>query len=202
MADDKMRTIRLGEVVVAPPTPGIKQSSSGVGAPVHFIGAAAVVDGRAGLEVVPTELTYAAPRDRLVAEGDLLLLNRGLERRDRVPCSVVRFKEAAAFAETLTRVRLDPTLVDADYVRLFLTSRRGATALAAATAGGSVSVLRKDALLDVELVVPDLPAQHRAVEKMRQLETQVREAEDTASLLRDLYDTTREGLIGGQLRVT
>jgi restriction endonuclease S subunit len=147
----------------------------------------------------PTDVTYGDLKGRTVQRNDLLLVARGVERHESVPCAVVKFDGPAAFAESLIRLRVDRARVLPDYLRLYLTSRRGSAALAAAATGSVISNLRRDALQEVEIYLPDLGTQEKIVEIMSSVETQLGEVSATLKTFQDLYDTTREGFAAGIL---
>ena len=114
----------------------------------------------------------------------------------------MRFDAPAAFAESLIRLRVDQTRVHPDYMRLYLTSRRGSAALAAAATGSVISNLRREALQEVEVYLPALETQRKVVEVVTNIELQLADVETTLDLLRDLYDTAREGFTAGILSPT
>jgi restriction endonuclease S subunit len=130
---------------------------------------------------------------------DLLLVARGVERHESVPCAVVKFDRPAAFAESLIRLRVDQARVLPDFLRLYLTSRRGSAALAAAATGSVISNLRRDALQEVEIYLPHVDAQKKIVEIMSSVETPLGDVSATLKTFQDLYDTTREGFAAGIL---
>ena len=138
-------------------------------------------------------------KGRFVQEGDLLLVARGVERHGSVPCATVRFDTPAAFSEWLIRLRIDQSRAAPDYLRLYLTSRRGGAALAAAATGSVISNLQRDALGEVEVYLPDLETQKRVVETMTAIESHMADFEDTLEVLSNLRDTVREGFAAGIL---
>jgi len=190
---------RLGELLVAEPQSGIRQRDDGQDEATPYVKTGAVSQGPSVLIGAPTDVTHGDVKDRIVQWDDLLLVTRGVERHSSVPCAIVKFDSPAAFAQSLTRLRVDQGLVDPDYLRLYLASRRGSAALAAAATGSVISNLRREALQEVEVYLPDLEAQKKIVEAMTSIETQITEFGETLDVLRDLYDTAREGLAAGIL---
>lgn len=114
-----------------------------------------------------------------------------------VPCAVVKFDRPAAFAESLIRLRVNLARALPDYLRLYLTSRQGSAALAAAATGSVISNLRRDALQEVEIHLPDLETQRMIVEIMSSVEMQLGEVSATLKTFQDLYDTSSEGFAAG-----
>lgn len=200
-ADDRsgFEDLRLGELLLTQPQSGIRQQDDGSDEAIPYVTTRAVSRGASMLIDVPTDLTYGDVKGRLVQRNDLLLVTRGVERHDSVPCASIKFDSPAAYAESLIRLRVDETRVDPDYLRLYLTSRQGSGALAAASTGSVISNLTRDALDEVQVFMPDLETQRRFVDVMAALETQVAEVGSTLEVLRDLYDTVREGFAAGIL---
>ena len=190
---------RLGELLVDEPLSGIRQHEHREGDPIPYVTTGMVSHGQPVLYDPPNAHTFGHIKGRFVQEGDLLLVTRGIERYGSVPCATVRFNIPAAFAESLIRLRVDQHRVDPNYLRLYLTSRRGASALTAAATGSVISNLRRDALKEVDVYLPDLETQKRAAETMTAIERHQAEFEDTLKALSNLRDTAREGFAAGIL---
>lgn len=190
---------RLGELLVVEPQPGIRQRDDARDEAIPYVTTGAVSQGSPVLIDPPTDVTHGDVKGRVVQQGDLLLVTRGVERHESVPCATVKFDSPAAFAESLIRLRVDRTQVDPDYLRLYLTSRQGGAALAAAATGSVISNLRREALQEVEVYLPELQNQRKVVEIMTNIESQLTEIGSTLDVLRDLFDTAREGFIAGIL---
>lgn len=199
MSPSQFEEVRLGELLVVEPQSGIRQQEDGGNGATPYVTKGAVNQGPAALADHPTDVTYGDLKGRTVQRNDLLLVARGVERHESVPCAVVKFDRPAAFAESLIRLRVDLARVLPDYLRLYLTSRRGSAALAAAATGSVISNLRRDALQEVEIYLPDLGTQEKIVEIMSSVETQLGEVSATLKTFQDLYDTTREGFAAGIL---
>ena len=199
MAPSGFEEVRLGELLVIDPQSGIRQQEDGRNGVTPYVTTGAVSRGPAVLVDPPADATHGDLRGRIVQRDDLLLVARGVERHESVPCAIVKFDPPAAFAESLIRLRVDQSRVLPDYLRLYLTSRRGSAALAAAATGSVISNLRRDALQEVEIYLPDLETQTKIVEIMSTVETQLREVSATLKTFQDLYDTTREGFAAGIL---
>ena len=129
-AEPDIPLVPLGELVLDPPQNGVPQSDKrgrDEGEEHPYIETVGVSRGAAELVTVPTEKANVTRRNRLTQSGDLLLVTRGVERTDRACCSTVRFDTPSAYAQSLTRLRIDPEKADSDYIRLYLTSREGTT---------------------------------------------------------------------------
>ena len=100
------------------------------------------------------------------------------------------------------RLRVDPSRLDPDYLRLFLTSREGHVVLAAITTGTTISNVRPEALSDLEVPLPDLEIQHQIVAAAEAAERTVAELDAFSRRMRELSDTFHEGLISGVFRTT
>jgi restriction endonuclease S subunit len=191
-------TLRLGELLKSEPAAGVRMSDDD-GQPTPYVETEAVSQGPPLLTRVPKTFRFGDPKGRLVERGDLLLVSRGVERLSSIPCAKVDFDGQAAYSQSLVRLRINDELVDPDYLRLYLSSRRGAAVLAAAATGSVISNLRRDALSDVEIHLPDLSSQKRVVEefvKIEELQVDLREA---LSGLQSLHETGREGVMNGVL---
>ncbi len=199
MPDSSLKELRLGDLLVVQPQSGIRQQEEGRDEAVPYVTTSAVSQGPPALTVAPKDITHGDLRGRVVQRDDLLLVSRGVERQESVPCAAVKFDQPAAFSESLIRLRVDNARVLPDYLRLYLTSRRGSAALAAAATGSIISNLRREALQEVEVYLPDLATQRQIVEIMTKLESKLAEVGTTLDLLRDLFDTAREGFAAGIL---
>ena len=87
----------------------------------------------------------------------------------------MRFDIPAAFSEGLTRLRVDQNRVDPDYLRLYLTLRRVTAALTGAATGSVIGNLRRDALKEGDVYLPDLETQKRLAETMTAVESHLTE---------------------------
>jgi type I restriction enzyme M protein len=195
----ELAKVRLGELLVIEPLSGIRHQEDGGNVATPYVTTGAVSQGPPVLVDPPPDVTHGDLRGRTVLRDDLLLVARGVERHEFVPCAVVKFDDPAAFAESLIRLRVDQSRVLPDYLRLYLTSRRGSAALAAAATGSVISNLRKDALQEVEVYLPDLEAQMKIVEVMSSVEMLIERAIAELKAFQDLHDTTREGFAAGVL---
>ena len=190
---------RLGELLDAEPMPGMRQRQDSEGDPTPYVTTGMVTQGRSVLSELPSEHTFGDVRDRIARKGDVLLLTRGIERYTSVPCASVAFDLPAAFSNSLIRLRVDQSRLDPDYLRLYLTSRRGRAALAGAATGSVISNLRRDALQGVEIHLPDLATQKAVVAGITAIETHMATVGDALKALVDLHDTVREGFMAGIL---
>lgn len=194
-----METFRLGELLSTKPQAGSRQKSDGPGETYPFIETRSVSAGAPSLLEPPIEATTTKRGISITQFGDLLILSRGVERNESVPCATVRFDGPAAFAESLILLRPNTDLVDPDFLRLYLQSRRGSSALAAAATGSVISNLTRDAMMDVEIVLPDLAAQRGISHTLVAMEVEREEMKARLDLFGSLLDTAREGLTGGIL---
>lgn len=189
-------TARLGSILDGEPVTGMRRVDDGEGVGLPYVSIGAVSSGEPRLLVPPQDRTFGEAKGRLVKDGDLLLVSRGSDRQ-KPACSTVRFQVAAAFAESLVRLRIDPEFALSDYVRLYLTSRQGRSALAAAASGTTITNLNKRALMDVEIPLPSLDEQQAIVESALPVEQALQAGNQALDLIRDLHDSVREGLVGG-----
>ena len=199
MPDSAFQELRLGDLLVAQPQSGIRQQEERRDGTTPYVTTSAVSQGPPALTSAPKDITQGDVKGRIVQRDDLLLVSRGVERHESVPCATVKFDQPAAFSESLIRLQVDQARVVPDYLRLYLTSRRGSAALAAAATGSVISNLRRDALQEVEVYLPDLATQRQIVEIMTNIESQLAEVGTTLDVLRDLFDTAREGFAAGIL---
>jgi hypothetical protein len=197
MAESSFHSLRLGEILAMDPQGGTRQQPTGAAAGIPYISTATVSQGASELTEVPTELTFSDPKGRLTALGDLLLVGRGVERKESVGCGVVRFEAPAAYSESLIRLRVDPEKAEPAYVRLFLTSRQGGAALAAAATGSIISNLRREALRDVEIWLPEIETQKATVTHLHRAERAALATSELATMARAITDTLREGFAAG-----
>ena len=197
MSKNRYSEVRLGELLVADPRSGLRQRDDGAEPATPFIASRLVSSGRSMLLNPPTEVTYGSVGKRTVQRDDLLLVSRGIERHEAVPCATVKFDEPAVFAQSLIRLRVNPRRVAPDYLCLYLTSRRGTAALAAAATGSVITNLRPSALKEVQVYLPDLDVQREIIRTMASLESHIAELAATIEKLGDVYDAAREGLIAG-----
>jgi len=200
MGDSAFEELRLGDLLVVQPQSGIRQQQDGRDEATPYVTTSAVSQGPHALTAVPRDITRGDVKGRVTRRNDLLLVSRGVERHESVPCATVKFDEPAAFSESLIRLRVDQARVLPDYLRLYLTSRRGSAALAAAATGSVISNLRRDALQEVEVYLPNLDTQRQVVQIMTNIESQLAEIGATLDVLRELFDTAREGFAAGILK--
>ena len=190
---------RLGELLLVEPQSGIRQHDQDRGKATPYVTTGTVSQGTRVLRDVPSNQTFGDVKGRVVEEGDLLLVSRGVERVESVPCVTVRFQAQAAYSESLIRLRVDSSRADPDYLRMYLTSRQGSAALAAAATGSVISNLRREALQEVEISLPELETQKQVATIITGIERQIDEFQATFELLQELYDTAREGFAAGIL---
>jgi hypothetical protein len=204
MSTSMFTTVRMGDIIETEPIGGIRQKDEGDSGNRHcWVPTSAVSRGQGIIHRAPLEKTYGPVAEaRTTQRHDLLLVGRGLERGMIASCARVDFDEPAAFAESLIRLRVKPSLAVPEYVRLYLTSRKGSAALAAAATGSLISNLSRRALQDVELRLPSFLDQVSIVDYMTSLDTKLAMLADTIEVLRDLQDTAREGLMSGTVVVT
>lgn len=194
---------RLGELLVGEPQSGVRQKSQKDAEsdhPTPYVTAELVrAASESSLPLVgePSEVTYGDVRDRLLESEDLLLHARGVGGHEPVHCAIVSGARGATFAESLIRLRVDDTLVHAGFLQLYLTSRRGRSALAAASTGSIVGSLHLSSLQEVEVFLPDLETQQQLVYAVEPMELQLDDLERTHRTYWDLYDTARESIVAG-----
>jgi restriction endonuclease S subunit len=192
--------VRLGDLLASLPLTGARQDNEAEAGGMPYVTTSMVTPDAIAISKVPNERTGRDVKGRTVSFGDILLVCRGIERRRTVPGVIVRVDEELAFAESLMRIRVNPEKADPDYIRLFLTSELGATALVAAVTGTTISYLRPDALMDVRLALPPLDEQHLIAVKLGSLQEELAKLEGTVTTFKDLVSTAREGMIAGSLR--
>ena len=191
--------VRLGDLLSCDPFTGVRQDSDG-GEQIAYV-TSALVAAKEVIEQLPSDQTRRAPKGRWASFGDVLLQCRGIERRTQVPGAIVKLDADLAFAESLILVRVDPTLADPDYIRLYLASETAGAALAAAATGTTSTYLRPEALIGLRMRLPSLETQHEIAGKMHDMQAHLASIEATAETFRDLISAAREGLLTGALRV-
>lgn len=194
---EKWMQTRLAELLVAAPLNGTRQEVEGESDTLPYIQTGLVSGASRRLVSMPTEITRGRTRGRTVSAGDLLLTSRGITAESRIGCATVAFDGEAAYSESLLRLSPDPTKINPDYLRLFLTSRQGRAALFAATTGSTISNLRPDAVGEIEIPLPDLDTQQRIVGGMSHVEAGITELGNLIQASEDVYDTLREGIVAG-----
>jgi len=190
---------RLGDLLALEPASGVGRTDEGEGEAIPYVTTEAVSQGPPVLQRLPAATTVGNVRGRYAERGDLLLVARGVERLDTVPCAKVEFEGRAAYSQSLIRLRVNDEYVDPDYLRLYLSSRRGSAALAAAATGSVISNLRREALSDVEIQVPDLETQRQMVRELKSIEKAMGQMTGAVEAMENLYDTFRESLAAGSL---
>jgi Restriction endonuclease S subunits len=192
--------VRLGDLLASVPLTGVRQDNEAEAGGMPYVTTSMVTADTISISSLPDERTGRDARGRTASFGDILLVCRGIERRRTVPGVIVRIDEELAFSESLMRIRVNPDQADPEYIRLFLTSELGATALVAAVTGTTISYLRPDGLMSVRLALPPLDEQHLIAAKLGALQGQLAKLEGTVTTFKDLVSTAREGMIAGSLR--
>jgi type I restriction-modification system DNA methylase subunit len=189
--------VRIGDVLLDKPRTGSRHDPKGDGPEIPYILSRLVSGGSGRLVKLPKEVTRGKTTGRAVARGDVLLASRGIDAESRITCAVVDFDGEAAYAESLMRLSPRPDTMEPDYLRLFLTSRQGRTALAAATTGSVIANLRAEALMEIKMPLPDLASQRAIVASMRRIENSLTELQRLFAAARHVHDTLREGIVSG-----
>jgi restriction endonuclease S subunit len=195
----KWRIVRLGDLLVEAPQRGLNLAKNGLPGAIPFIETSHISAGTAVLRDAPATFTLDDHKGRLTRNGDLLLTARGLGPDRQTACGRVQFDEPAAFAESLVLLRPNPELVEPDYLRIFLTSRQGRSAIMRAVSGSVITNLRPRLLADVEIRTPTKDIQHAITKSLRTVETALEEIERMEVKVAALYDTLREGLISQRI---
>jgi type I restriction enzyme S subunit len=195
------RTLRLLDLLESEPTNGTRQDESAK-ATIPWVSSTLVNNAHEILRTAPSERTNGDVGDRLTRRHDLLLVGRGFDRDSLARCARVDFDESAAFADSLIRLRIDSTVAEPEYVRLYLTSRKGSAALVAAATGNMISNLSRRALQEVEVSVPSLEDQRLIARYMTTLDEKIDDISQTLRVLRELQDTAREALTSGSITVS
>jgi len=154
------------------------------------------------LRDLPQTVTHGDVGDRMVRRGDVLLPIRGFEPDEPISCVIVDFSEPAAFDASLMRLRFDPERIEPQYARLFITSRQGRQALAAASSGVTSSRLKPRLLSSIAMPVPPLDIQQSIVDTVKRIEDQWQLVAETTEMIDAALDTIREGVVGGAFGVT
>lgn len=189
--------VRLGDLLLDGPTTGRRQDAEGTEAEVPYVSTELISGGARRIHKAPKEVTRGKVRERLARRGDLLIVSRGIDADTEVGCAVVDYEGEVAYAESLLRISPNPQRIDADYLRLFLTSHQGRRALVAATTGSVIANLRSDALEEIDIPLPDRETQNEIVVRMRRVEDGVKALDDSRRALEDAFDALREGIISG-----
>ena len=191
------RLVRLGDVLLDVPGRGVRQRSEGTDEEHPYIEAHAVSGGSGILRTVPRAVTRGKVRDRLVQKGDVLLMSRGIGPEAPVEAAVVGFSQPAAYSQALLRLTPDTDVITPEFLFLFVSSRQGRMALAAATTGSVVANLRPAALKEIEVRLPSLDLQHELSARVREvLEVRGRLSEALRATDR-AFDTFREAAVAG-----
>lgn len=189
--------IRLGDLLITDPQTGTRYDPDGDHPAVPYIETGEVSGGVGYLNKAPESITRGNTRGRLVRRGDVLLVSRGIGTAASIGCATVAFDGEAAYSESLLRLSPDPDRLDPDYLRLFLTSRQGRTALAAATTGSVIANLRAEALVEIEIRLPDPSTQREIAVAMQRIEGGIAQIDAFRVAVEDTMDTIREGVAAG-----
>ena len=191
------RLVRMADVLLSDPARGVRQRSEGTEEKHPYIETGMVSSGTGILYTAPTAVTRGKVRERLVQRGDILLTARGIDVESPAGVAIVDFAEPAAYSQSLLRLTPDPEVITAEFLFLFLSSRQGHLALAAATTGSVIANLRPDSLKEIEVRVPSLDLQH-------ELSAKVRDAFDVRGRLSEAlrvtdgaFDAFRETAVAG-----
>jgi type I restriction-modification system DNA methylase subunit/predicted DNA-binding transcriptional regulator AlpA len=189
--------VRLGSLLESHPVTGVRneQGKSDIATP--FVETSVVSGSEVRIRQVPEEQTTAAQRNRLARRGDLLLVSRGIDPSRRIKCATVDVDGEIAFSFSLMRLRVDEQKLDPDYLRLYLTSRRGQASLVAVTTGTVIANLRSSALEEIDIPLPPLSVQREISDAMRKIEAELDTLRRAVTTADDLQDTLREAIAGG-----
>jgi hypothetical protein len=185
----------LGDLVSDVATGIRREGEEGQGLP--FVATGAVSAGLPWLDRAPTETTTVDPRGRVVREGDLLLVARGIDTKRPIRCAKVVFDSSAAFAESLVRLRPNTAFVDPDYLRLFLTSRLGQQALSSVATGTVITNLPQRSLLQAQIRLPSLPDQRSIAADVAPLERVIVESSRLLKSSEAFHEALQEALLVG-----
>jgi hypothetical protein len=188
--------VKLGEVLLSHPQSGLIQNTSDDDHPIPFVDTGLVSKGNGHLDELPSELTYGVPGPRRARRGDLLIVSRGLDQ-NRGGCAIIDFDAEVGYAQSLTKLSVDLTKIDSDYLRLYLSSSRGRQALAAATTGSVIGNLRSDTLQQIEIPLPSLERQRRIAAAVVQLEREAKALERTVQSSELVIDALRDAIAMG-----
>lgn len=189
--------VRLGDLLAADPRTGSRLDPDGDYPAVPYIETVTVSGGDGRLTAVPKTVTRGNTRGRLTSRGDVLLVSRGIDAAGRIGCATIAFDDEAAYSESLLRLSPDTERLDPDYLRLFLTSRQGRAALVAATTGSVIANLRAEALVEIEIRLPDLSTQREIAAVVRRIESGLAEMDAFQRAVADTVDAIREGVAAG-----
>lgn len=192
-----MRKRLLGDLLDGSPVRGRSQDTDGADGMIPWIPTGQVTGGSGVVYSTPDEMTSNMPRERLTQKGDLLLAIRGVEKASDIGCSSIEFKEPAAYAQSLMRLRVNPEVILADYLRAYLTSEKGRIALSGAATGTVISNVSAAALERIEVLLPDLATQAEIVETLQKIEFAVEELGSVYDTAADFYRTMKEGITSG-----
>lgn len=191
--------VPIGDVLANDPQTGTRQVLDGEKPEVPYIETGAVSGGAGRLLEAPETITRGDPRGRLASRGDVLLVSRGIDPDRPIGCATVEFESQAAYSESLMRLTPDPSALDPHYLMLFLTSRQGRMALAAATTGSVIANLRADALREIEIPLPAMALQKGIAEATKGVADGLAAVADFQEILSLTFDTAREGIVGGMV---
>lgn len=191
--------VPIGNLLVKEPQTGTRQALDGNDPEIPYIETGTVSGGVGRLLEVPESTTKGDPRGRLASRGDVLLVSRRIDPEKPIGCATVEFDDHAAYSESLMRLTPDPAGLDPHYLMLFLTSRQGRMALAAATTGSVIANLRTDALKEIEIPLPAMALQKRIADVVQGLMDGLATFADFQKVLGLTFDTAREGIVSGIL---
>jgi len=187
----------MGTLLKGAPQRGLTQDTKSDHPGVPWIPTGWITDGIGALTHTPPQVTFADPGSRVTEVDDLLLAIRGIEKAGEIGCSIVRFEEPAAYAQSLMRLRVKSEVVLADYLRIYLTSEKGRIALSGAATGTVISNVSASALQGVEVLLPDIETQSEIVATLRRIEAAVDQLRAAAQTAEDYYGTMKEGMTSG-----
>jgi hypothetical protein len=189
------KEVRLGDLVVDGAVPGRPQIDSDQSPQIPWIPTSAV--GSPLLEP-PDASTGEDLGKRVVQRGDVLL-GEIPSGAGRFSSSVVEFDGPAGFSRSLLRLRPNPAVVDGRFLSVFLSSQVGAAALMSITGGATIQRVRRAALSDLRIELPELDEQRRLADAFDQLQVERTKLEFATQALADLTETISEGLTAGSI---
>lgn len=199
---------RLGDLLIGGITPGVRP---------ELLGSTSAQDVRSDVtqqkfirgdqvngmksEILDTDLGEALVRDsrRRAAHGDLLI-SRRTSPEGEVTASVVNVAAPVVFADSLLLLRPNAQVVDAHFLRIYLTSKLGAAALKAGVSGSGLMHLDRKALLDVDIDLPSLEAQQQTVLTVRAIEQWRELLQELESAVTDVEQAAKELGVSALLR--
>ncbi len=202
-AQEDWPAVRLRDVLEERPVAGSRLDPDGGDDERPFVATSFVTGSGGRIDRLPEERTRSKRKVRAARRGDVLLASRGIDGASRrVSCATVDIDAELSFSDSLLLLTPKAELLDPDYLRYALTSASGVAALAALSTGTTISNIRPDALMELEVRVPPLPVQKQLVASLRAVEHGAEQLASAADQVSQLFGLLRNAAAVGLLQPT